>query len=326
MPTEVYIALALIGIALIIYMSLDGYDIGFGLMLPFQPRLNDQRVLVSIVNIGWDGNESWIILIGTLLWGAFPGVYTTLLPEAYLMFIIMIIGYFLRGVSLEFQGTKRQFEKKWRYLFIISSWLIVLPQGIIIGTEFSHFINSDVINHHIYIALITLLLVLLYCINGMNWQYLKSVRRVKKNAEKYSRILIILFLVFFSAWLYILNRPGALLIELSTSRKAILYIIIALMYGMLLFMFSYYLFKIVRKKTTTFYAAMIVDALLVIGVGLFIYPYVTPETTIKNAATPSEDSIIFLVTGVPLCMPFVLWYNLYALKIFRGKQKYVIKD
>ncbi|MGN5955697.1 cytochrome d ubiquinol oxidase subunit II [Sphingobacterium lactis] len=325
MTIEIYIALALIGFALTFYLMLDGYDVGLGIMLPFQGNIQDQRVLVSIVQSSWDGNESWIILIGTMLWGAFPGVYSTVLPDHYIYLYIMLFGFFLRAVSMEFQGTKRQFAQYWRYLFFLSSWMIVLPQGLIFANIICSFLNPAVVNHVIMNTCIVLLLVLMYGINGMNWQYMKSVGRVKKKAVLFSRWLIVSFLIIFSISLWMLLQKDAILISFSKERAIALIAVAVLIYMVLIFMYSYYSFKKVQQHVATFYAALMIDLLLVIGLGLFMFPYISPEVLIENTASPSPSSIRFLVIGVGLCMPMVLWYNLFAYRVFKGKQKYVNK-
>ncbi len=328
MSTEVYFALILIGIALIAYITLDGYDIGIGLWLPLQSTNAKQRVLVSVIDTVWDGNESWIILIGTLLWGGFPGIYATVLPDNYLLFIGVILGFILRGVSLEFQDPKNTtYEKILRFIFVASSWLLVICQGAIVGNLITPFFNPAFINPVWIKVLVVLLLVFLYSVNGMNRQYEKTSGVLEDDAKKYGKIFTIALLVILSVLLLIMAQNGSLVLRLGETRKTVLLIVAGFIIGILLFIIAYYSNSSLRKAITSpFIFSFLLCSLLVIGIGVFMFPYISPAVPLSQEVSASQSGLVFLVSGVSLTFPIVLWYNLYAAKVFRGKQTTVTED
>ena len=125
---------AVVGLALLAYVILDGYDLGVGLLLPFA---SDEQKDIMIASIGpfWDANETWIVLgIGVLLI-AFPSAHGIILSKLYLPVTIMLIGLILRGVAFDFR-VKAGDDKKtmWNRLFFIGSLVAAMAQGWMLGS------------------------------------------------------------------------------------------------------------------------------------------------------------------------------------------------
>src|SRR5712672_3557144 len=119
--------------ALTMYVILDGFDLGVGILLLFQPAAASRDHMVDSITPTWDGNETWIIMAGVTLLAAFPVAYSILLPAFYLPIILMLLALGFRGVSFEFRVQSKQHRRKWDVAFAVGSLVAALMQGLILG-------------------------------------------------------------------------------------------------------------------------------------------------------------------------------------------------
>src|ERR1700681_1010690 len=178
MVTEIHILLVIMVFALSVYILLDGYDLGIGMMQPLAGNDNNRKLMMDIIDTAWDANESWIILIGSALWAGFPGAYATLLPGNYLIIIFMILGFVIRGICLEFQSQSIKYNKKWGSLFCLSSWGVTICQGLIFAEVACSFININTTSKTLVMFVCVLFVVLIYCAYGTAWQYIKTQKNI----------------------------------------------------------------------------------------------------------------------------------------------------
>src|ERR1700750_2696349 len=125
---------AIIGLGVFIYVMLDGFDLGIGLLFPFFEEKADRQVMLNTIAPVWDGNETFLVLGGAGLYGAFPGVYSTLLPANYLPLILMVVGLIFRGAAFELRAKATRTQHAWDLAFIAGSALAGLCQGIVLGS------------------------------------------------------------------------------------------------------------------------------------------------------------------------------------------------
>ena len=104
---------AILAISILIYVLLDGFDLGVGILFGLTPDETRRRVMLSTVAPIWDGNETWLVVAGVVLWGAFPVVYSTLLSAFYLPLLLMLAGLILRGVAFEFRYKTERMRWIW---------------------------------------------------------------------------------------------------------------------------------------------------------------------------------------------------------------------
>ena len=104
---------AILAISILLYVLLDGFDLGVGILFGLTPDEERRRVMLSTVAPIWDGNETWLIVAGVVLWGAFPVVYATLLSAFYLPLLLMLAGLILRGVAFEFRYKTERLRWIW---------------------------------------------------------------------------------------------------------------------------------------------------------------------------------------------------------------------
>ena len=124
---------ALIGTAVALYVILDGFDLGVGILFPFAGDEDERDQMMNSVAPFWDGNETWLVLGGGGLWVAFPHAYAVIMPAFYLPVIVMLLALVFRGVAFEFRSVAVTSKKYWNFAFAAGSALAAFCQGLILG-------------------------------------------------------------------------------------------------------------------------------------------------------------------------------------------------
>src|SRR6267142_6854780 len=124
---------AVIGVAVALYVILDGFDLGIGILFPFARNEAERDQMMNSVAPFWDGNETWLVLGGGGLWVAFPRAYAVIMPALYLPVIVMLLGLIFRGVAFEFRTVADTSKKYWNFAFTAGSTLAAFCQGLILG-------------------------------------------------------------------------------------------------------------------------------------------------------------------------------------------------
>src|SRR5258705_111220 len=124
---------ALLAISILLYVLLDGVDLGVGMLFGLARGEAKRSVMLRAVAPIWDGNETWLVVTGVILWGAFPIVYATLLSAFYLPLFLILAGLILRGVAFEFRDKTQQMRWIWDLSFAAGSLLASFMQGVTVG-------------------------------------------------------------------------------------------------------------------------------------------------------------------------------------------------
>src|SRR5712691_7254439 len=114
------------------YVLLDGFDLGVGIVFLIDTRKEDRDVMMSTVTPFWDGNETWLVLGGAGLFAAFPLAYATLMPALYIPVMVMLFALVFRGVAFEYR-FKSSHPRYWDISFSLGSAIAALAQGIVVG-------------------------------------------------------------------------------------------------------------------------------------------------------------------------------------------------
>src|ERR1700749_2628796 len=123
-----------LALAVLMYVVLDGFDLGIGILFPFAADARERDAMMAAIAPVWDGNETWLVLGGGGLMIAFPTAYAILMPAFYLPVILMLMGLILRGVAFEFRLHGRGRGKRWWTLaFASGSFTAALAQGCVLG-------------------------------------------------------------------------------------------------------------------------------------------------------------------------------------------------
>ncbi|MEV6294331.1 cytochrome d ubiquinol oxidase subunit II [Streptomyces sp. NPDC051896] len=318
-----YASYALVLFSLAMYVVLDGYDLGVG-MLSLAARPERRREYGEIVATAWDANESWLILAGVVLWAGLPGVYAVVLPAVYLPLTGMLIAVILRGLGLEMHSAAGGYRRGWALLFGGASLAAAVCQGLVLGTVLTGPHQRDGVFQggafdwlSRYGVLCALGLVAVYLLAGAAWLQDKTEGWSRPEVRRAGRALLVataLMAVVLGLLLpgadpqrFALDQPlRAVLIWLAVGAAAVACAVAWYGFGR-------------RPDWRPFAAVATMTVCGMLGLLALTAPVVVPSAlTVHQAASP-HSSQLFLVLGVGLCMPFVLAYNLYAWRSFRGK-------
>src|SRR5829696_7114118 len=122
-----------VAFSVVMYVVMDGFDLGVGILFPFAPGPTEQGAMINSIAPFWDGNETWLVMGGTLLIAAFPLAYATLLPAFYVPLLTMLFALVFRGIAFEFRFRATRFRLVWDWAFAGGSLLAAFCQGVVLG-------------------------------------------------------------------------------------------------------------------------------------------------------------------------------------------------
>ncbi len=312
------------------YVVMDGFDLGIGLLFPFFKSTEERDVMMNTVAPVWDGNETWLVLGGAGLLAAFPVAYAIILSALYLPLIGMLIGLIFRGVAFEFRfKANAEHRVWWDRAFIGGSLLATLCQGIVLGS----FIAGIAVKEGRYagggldwltpFALFTGVgLLAVYALLGAAWLVLKTDGLLQLRMRLLARSLAWVLLAFIAAislWTplahsYVADRwfswpnialfaPVPLLVLLATA--ALLRSLSTSQAG--------------RNDSAPFVLTLLLVFLGYSGLGISLWPLIVPPSLSINAAAGPPESLGFALVGALFVIPLILMYTAWGYWIFRGK-------
>ena len=322
---------AIMAFVILAYVVLDGFDLGIGMLFALEREKKDRDVMVNTIAPLWDGNETWLVLGGSGLYGAFPIAYSIILPAFYPLIILMVLGLIFRGVAFEYRfraHTPRR-QELWDIAFCGGSLIAAFCQGTILGAlmrgvtsvqnQFAGRIFAWLAPFPLFCGLAV---VIGYGMLGSAWLYWRTGGALQQRIRIYANWLgaaMIALIGIVSVWSPFLNAgffhrwfewPGML----ATGTVPILVAILALLYFRQLSEGA----RRVRDETP-FFCALGLFVLCYLGLGYSIFPLIIPPSiTIWQAAAPPASQL-FLITGAVVLIPIILAYNLFAYWVFRGK-------
>jgi cytochrome bd ubiquinol oxidase subunit II len=322
LPQVWFIILALF---LFLYVMLDGFDLGVGILsLTSSDEERRGLLMTSLGNI-WDANETWLVLMGGALFGAFPLAYGTILSALYMPIFFMIFGLIFRAVAFEFREHSNQ-KLFWNLAFGVGSFMAALGQGFALGSVISG-IKVDEAGHFAGTIwdwldwrslLVALTLVQGYVLIGSTYLILKTEGELQETHYRTAKIAAITTLI--GAMFITVTTP--VFYEAARSRlfsPPLIYIFGAIPFiGMLLI--GLLLRSLDRQEERTpILWTILVFMLTFLGLGLVVFPYIIPnEVTIYEAAA-SPSALVFMIVFVGFLIPIMLFYNIYQYVVFRGK-------
>jgi cytochrome d ubiquinol oxidase subunit II len=309
--------------ALLLYVLLDGFDLGVGSLLLLQPdeRLRDR--MVDSIMPTWDGNETWLIMAGVAMLAAFPIAYGILLPAFYLPLIVMLLALGLRGVSFEFRYQTEQGRRLWDRCFALGSIVAALMQGLIVGgliqgvtVDGERFSGSVFDVFQPFPLFVAIAVLAGYVVLGAGWLHLKARAPLRGFAERILHLVAPTFVVLVAAGCgaAAMVQPG---VDAAWAQHPILLGAIAALFlgaatALLLAVGG-------RADGRPFFLGLALFALAFAGFGVTIFPDVVPFRISLWAAASASLSHVFLLVGAVIVTPMVLAYSAFAYRVFRGK-------
>jgi len=315
----------IIAFAVFVYVVMDGFDLGLGILFPLFRSKRDRDVIMNSVAPVWDGNETWLVLGGGGLFAAFPLAYAVLMPALYTPIVAMLLGLVFRGVAFEFRWRTLRERNRWDVAFFLGSLIATLAQGVALGA----LLQGVHVEGRAYAGgwwdwltpfsvLTGLALVTGYALLGATWLVMKTTGELRETAYRLSRWLLLAMLIAivavsaatpFLSYDYS-QRWFAWPNVLATAQVPLA---VAIVTALLLRALAQ------RRDYQPFLLTLCLFALSYAGLGISIWPYVVPRSiTVWQAAAP-ENSQLFMLVGVAILVPIILAYTAWAYWVFRGK-------
>jgi cytochrome bd ubiquinol oxidase subunit II len=313
---------SILAISVLLYVLLDGVDLGVGILFGLARGEEQRRVVLSAVAPIWDGNESWLVVTGVVLWGAFPIVYATLLSAFYLPLIFMLAGLILRGVAFEYRSKTQQMRWVWDVSFAGGSLIATFMQGITVGALVEglpvangQYSGGDFGWLTPFAALCGLGLCLGYALLGACWLVTKCEGEVRDMGYRQIRSLALGVLTFL-----VIVFGYALTEDLPILRRWIdlPYLFVFLAIGAVAaIMLAINVLS--HNDRWPFYMVALIFASAFATLALSFWPYMIPFViTVDEAAAP-RSSLMFMFWGGVVVFPLMLLYTVISYSVFRGK-------
>ena len=312
----------LMGLAILIYVVLDGFDLGIGILFAVADDA-EQDIMIAAIGPFWDANETWLVLAVGLLLVAFPQAHGTILTALYLPVFVLLVGLILRGVAFDFRAKVPAGRKhRWNRIFLLGSATASLAQGYMLGV---YVLGLDVgLGGMAFGALVALCLSAAYVAMGAAWLIYKTENELQKKAVRWLRTALVLTVLGMAA--VSLATPFA-----SPRIFARWFVWPEMLYLSPLPILSVLLFAWLWRQTfdlpkpddrhaiRPFLTLAAIFTLGFAGLAWSFYPYVVPDKlTIWQAASATESLAIILV-GVVVVLPIIIFYSFYAYRVFGGK-------
>ena len=316
----------IIGFGLMMYVIMDGFDLGIGILFPFVSNRTDRDTMVNTVAPVWDGNETWLVLGAAGLLAAFPLAYSIILTALYLPLIVMLAGLIWRGVAFEFQFKADEAHRPfWDKAFAWGSYIATFCQGVALGS----FIDGFEVSRGVFdggpfdwlrpFSLFTGLgLLVAYALLGCTWLIMKTDGELQRRMTflaKPAALALIATITIVSIWTPLAHPDVA---QRWFSLPNLLFFVpvplLVLVATVLL----------IRSLSNGYHAAPFMLALCLLflgysGLAISLWPNIVPPSiSIWQAASPPQ-SLGFTLVGALFIIPFILIYTSWSYYVFRGK-------
>jgi cytochrome d ubiquinol oxidase subunit II len=313
---------SLLAVSILLYVLLDGADLGIGMLFGLTQGEANRRVMLKAVSPIWDGNETWLVVSGVILWGAFPLVYATLLSAFYLPLFLMLAGLILRGVAFEFRDKTQRMRWIWDLSFAVGSVVASFMQGTTVGAlvEGLQVTNGQYSGGDFgwltpFAILCGVGLCLGFALLGACWLVKKCDAEVCDRAHRQIRILSVAVLVFLViVFVYALAEHLPILHRWIDRPYLFAFPAIGAIAAIVLA-----LSIMSQNDRWPLYTVAVIFASAFGTLALSFWPYMIPFViTVDEAAAP-PSSLVFMFWGGVVVFPMMLLYTVISYSVFRGK-------
>ena len=319
----------LIMTAVLLYVILDGFDLGVGILFPFAPTDQCRDRMMNSIAPFWDGNETWVVLAGGGLFAAFPLAYAILMPALYIPVIIMLLGLIFRGVAFEFRfKASGKSRRIWDYAFHFGSLTATFMQGVILGAvvqgitvEGRQYAGGAFDWIDAYSIMVGVALVFGYALLGGTWLVMKTDGETQHWARQSAS--------------YVLGYVGLFIAVVSISMPMMDANVRRLWFSLPNFYFllpvpliTAVFFAVIWRdlhkgaEYRPFFLSIGVFLLSYLGLGISLWPWIVPTAVTFRQAAAAPESQSLLLIGTVILLPVVLGYTAYCYYLFRGKSSH----
>ena len=314
----------ILGVGIFIYVALDGFDLGVGMLHGLVPA-HERELVMNSIGPFWDGNETWLILGGVGLLAAFPVAFAIIIPAVYFPVAIMLLALVFRGVAFEFRFKNTKLRRLWDGAFCGGSLVATFAQGLVLGSFIQGFrvegrvFTGTSLDFATPFALLTgVALVFGYALLGAGWLILKTEGSLQAWSRRAGRVALLgvgACIAAVSVWTPFMSAAimqrwfgwpnTALLAPLPLATVAV----------------GFYAWHALGRDGDwhPFAAGVGLFALSFLGIAVSLFPMIVPgHFTLWEAASP-ESTQAFLLIGTLVLLPTVLFYTGWSYWVFRGK-------
>lgn len=315
----------IIGFGVMMYVLLDGFVLGIGILAPFADDEHQRDHMMNTAAPIWDGNETWLVLGGVSLFAAFPKAYSVILSALYLPVLLMLIALIFRGVAFEFRFKANRSRWVWGAAFHLGSLATAFAQGVILGAimeglpiEKGKYIGGALSWFSPFAMLTGVSLIFGYALLGATWLILKTDGRVQRIAFDLARPLMMI--VICCMFLVSVSLPflDSQLMQRWFTLPNFLYLspvpVLTVINAMLLWRAV-----IKNRELAPFILSLSFFVLGFVGLILGIWPNIVPPAMSIWTASAAPSSQMFTLVGALIMLPAVLAYTWYSYRVFRGK-------
>lgn len=311
---------------IMMYVVMDGFDLGIGLLFPFVKKEQDRDVMMNTVAPVWDGNETWLVLGGAGLYGAFPLAYSVILDALAMPLTIMLFGLIFRGVAFEFRFKASEDKRHiWDKSFIWGSVVATFCQGVVLGA----FIDGMPVVNRVYAGgamdwltpftvFCGLGLIVAYALLGATWLTMKTEGSLQTRMHDLTKPLLYVLLAVLAVVSIWTPMTHADIAHRWFSTPNLFWF---LPVPVLVLLVSFWLIKAVNRNAH--YSPFLLTLALVFlgysGLGISVWPNIIPPSiTYWQAASPPASQG-FILVGALFIIPIILVYTFWSYYVFRGK-------
>lgn len=316
----------IIALAIFLYVLLDGFDLGVGILFPFAPTDECRHKMMNSIAPFWDGNETWLVLGGGGLFATFPLAYSVLFPAFYIPLILMLLGLVFRGVAFEFRfKASKEKRKIWDYAFHFGSLVAVFCQGLVLGSYVEGVTVEDTSfagGHFDWLTPFSFMtgvaLIFGYALLGATWIIMKTDDKTQEWARKvakYVLIYVFFFMGLVSLWVPFLDED---IFERWFGLPNLLYLSPIPLLTALVFI-NLYVSLVKKREYAPFLLSNFLFVLGYVGLMVSLWPWIVPYKVTLWQAAADPRSLSLILVGTAIFLPFVLGYTAYSYYVFRGK-------
>jgi len=305
----------LMGLAILVYVVLDGYDLGVGMLMPAAERHEQDRMVASIGPF-WDANETWLVLGIGLLLAAFPVAHGEILGALYVPVAAMLVGLMLRGVAFELRTKAEGWHRElWNWLFWAGSTLAAFAQGLMLGRYVTGFASGA--GYWLFALVVGASLCGGYVLLGATWLILRTEGPLQEKSVAWAR--------WGLAWVALgvaLVSLGTPLVSETVREKWFSFprmVYVAPLPLATLAAWCWVWFSLGKSEGKPFAGAAAIFALAFAGLAYSLFPYVVIDRLTIWEAAAHPSALAFVLVGTVIVLPFIAGWTVWSYRVFRGK-------
>lgn len=314
--------LVLMGFSMLMYVMLDGYDLGVGMWL-LSGSQHEKDIMIGSIGPFWDANETWLVLGVGILLIAFPAAHGMVLTALYIPVTCMLIGLILRGVAFDFRAKAPAPQLRlWNLVFMLGSTLAAVSQGWMLGRYITGFAETPAAT--VFAVLIALALPAAYGLLGACWLIMKTEGALQEKALRWARIMLPPVVVGIALISLATPLASPTVFERWFTLPAFLYLLpIPLLTLLTLSLLAWNFWRnpnlLEKQPSRPFYLVLVLFLLAALGLAYSIVPYVVIDRLLAVDAASSPEALRVILLGTLFSVPAILGYTFFTYRVFRGK-------